>query len=454
MRRPLRRRRGLQHSRRRRLEQGRRPDFCLLQRAGRPQGASQADLDTLEATAGNPTVPPAWKDNATALFQDALAQAKKERAPWPYDWVNGVDYPHKDQRGNVTGQLVLNDPQAATTKLPHLTVGLAHPDYTGRAGGFVARAGNGNVVTWAHDGNYYQFWTDGTEDGKFTISDVRPGTYTLHAFADGVLGEFAQSNITVVAGQDTGLGQDRMEARALRQTSLGNRLPRPHRRQIFQGRRRELLALGLVRALPLLFPNDITYTIGKSDYHKDWFFEQVPHADIHCVDKSRREGPRQPAFWLGQGRDRPRDCGTPLARAGRPPGRSNSTWTRPRRARRPCAWRWPAPTAPPASPIPALPESRGGGQRQERRLDPDISTNAIRYNTDKGVWREYAQTFDAALLKAGENEIQLPSPPANSLPAWSMITCASNWTRIKNSPARPRRPICKPASAVLWWPRR
>jgi rhamnogalacturonan endolyase len=30
---------------------------------------------------------------------------------------------------------------------------------------------------------------------------------------------------------------------------------------------------------PLLFPNDITYTIGKSDYHKDWFFEQVPHGE-------------------------------------------------------------------------------------------------------------------------------------------------------------------------------
>ena len=28
----------------------------------------------------------------------------------------------------------------------------------------------------------------------------------------------------------------------------------------------------------LLFPNDLTYTVGKSDWHKDWFFEEVPHA--------------------------------------------------------------------------------------------------------------------------------------------------------------------------------
>ena len=87
-------------------------------------------MDTLAAQAGNPTVPPAWHDNATALWQDALETGQEREEPtWPYNWVNGVDYPHKEQRGAVTGQLVLNDPQAATTKLPHLTVGLAHPEY-------------------------------------------------------------------------------------------------------------------------------------------------------------------------------------------------------------------------------------------------------------------------------------------------------------------------------------
>ena len=39
-----------------------------------------------------------------------------------------------------------------------------------------------------------------------------------------------------------------------------------------------------------------------------------------------------------------------------------------------------------------------------------IATNALRYNTDKSVWQEYALTFDAALLKPGENEMQLTVP--------------------------------------------
>ena len=39
-----------------------------------------------------------------------------------------------------------------------------------------------------------------------------------------------------------------------------------------------------------------------------------------------------------------------------------------------------------------------------------VSTNALRYNTDRGVGREYSQAFDAALLKAGENDMTLTVP--------------------------------------------
>jgi rhamnogalacturonan endolyase len=37
-------------------------------------------------------------------------------------------------------------------------------------------------------------------------------------------------------------------------------------------------------------------------------------------------------------------------------------------------------------------------------------TNALRYNTNKSVWQELTQKFDAALLKRGGNEIQLTVP--------------------------------------------
>jgi hypothetical protein len=50
---------------------------------------------------------------------------------------------------------------------------------------------------WTRDAKNYQFWNDGNEDGRFTITQARPGRYTLPAFADGVPGEFARTDLVV-----------------------------------------------------------------------------------------------------------------------------------------------------------------------------------------------------------------------------------------------------------------
>jgi len=39
-----------------------------------------------------------------------------------------------------------------------------------------------------------------------------------------------------------------------------------------------------------------------------------------------------------------------------------------------------------------------------------LSTNALRYNTNKSVWQEQTLKFDAAVLKAGENRLELTVP--------------------------------------------
>ena len=274
------------------------PIFVYLNALENPKDPSQAELDTLAATQGNPTVPATWHDNSLALWNDAMSKAKEVEAAWPFDWVSGVDYPHKDQRGNVTGQVILDDPQAASTKLPNLTIGLAHPDYTGTGGAFANRSGNGNLVTWQHDGNYYEFWNQGNEDGTFKITNVRPGKYTLHAFADGVLGEYAKTDITVEAGKDIDLGKlDWKPVRAGKQVwEIG--YPNRNGGEFFKGD--EYWRWGWGMRYALLFPNDIVYTVGKSDWHKDWFFEEVPHAtNLGFVNPAAKD-PANQAFRLGQ----------------------------------------------------------------------------------------------------------------------------------------------------------
>ncbi len=379
-----------------------------------PKDPSQADLDTLAATAGNPTVPQVWKDNATALWQDALAQAKTEKAAWPYDWVNGLDYPHKEGRANVAGQLVLNDPQAATTKLPHLTVGLAHPDYPGGS----PRAGNNGVVTWPHDGNYYQFWTDGNDDGKFNITMVRPGKYTLHAYADGVLGEFAQTDITVEAGKNLDLGK--LDWKPVRYGKQIWEIGYPNRsgEEFFKGDNDNYWLWGWGLRYPLLFPDDITYTIGKSDYHKDWFFQQTPHSENKSwINPDAKDPANQRFGWIKaesiQQYPHTNDLG-PWAVYGN--GRA-TTWT----------IKFDMDHAPKGAA--ALRIALAGSDSTAGLSNPGaqgamdvacnaknigplrfISTNGIRYNTNKGVWREYTLKFDAAILQAGENKIELTVP--------------------------------------------
>jgi len=366
---------------------------------------TQAELATLAATAGNPTIPASWTANQTALYRDALNQAKLENAKWPYDWVNGVDYPHKDQRASVSGQLLLDDPlaPAPSTRLPHLIVGLTHPDDRG--------------IQWIHNAAYYQFWNNGAPDGRFTITQVRPGAYTLHAFADGVLGEFAQAGITVQPGQSLDLG--RLDWKPLRYGPQLWEIGYPDRTgdKFFKGDGPNYWLWGWNLRYALLFPNDITYTIGASDYRKDWFFEEVPHAtDLSFVNPSARDPANQPFGWVhAESLTQYPQSNThgPWAIYGH--GRA-TTWTVRFTINSPLQGQAALRVAlAGVNGITALPVTLngraigaiGGGGPGNDRL---INTNTIRYNSNKGLWQERALLFDAALLTPGQNQMQFTVP--------------------------------------------
>lgn len=213
-----------------------------------------------------------------AMFQQAKAQAVREAAKWPYTWVKGVDYPHAAQRATVRGQLVLNDPQMPGMPLANLLVGLAYPDQTESASAAApanARGYGGQPITWQSDAAHYEFWVHASADGRFSIPNVRPGTYELHAIADGVLDEYAKASITVAPGQPLNLGQLTWTpvryGRQLWQIGIPNRSAS----EFLLGN--DHWHWGLYLRYSTLFPHDVDYTIGKSDYRRDWFIYQVPH---------------------------------------------------------------------------------------------------------------------------------------------------------------------------------
>ncbi len=216
-----------------------------------------------------------------AMFAMAKEQAKKEAAKWPYAWVSGVDYTLAAQRATVRGQMVLRDagapdPNVQGAKLANLMVGLAVPDEAPREG-VPGQRGAPSPLTWQNDAKYYEFWVHGSEDGRFVIPKVRSGTYELHAFADGVLGGYAKAQVTVGAGGEVDLGKLTWTpvryGRQLWQIGVANRSAS----EFLMGN--DHWHWGLYLEYAKLFPNDVTYTVGKSDWKKDWFIYQVPHAE-------------------------------------------------------------------------------------------------------------------------------------------------------------------------------
>jgi rhamnogalacturonan endolyase len=208
-----------------------------------------------------------------AMFADAQKQAKVETAKWPYNWVSGVDYPLAAQRATVSGQLLLQDAQAPGATLPNLLVGLAYPDQVPVA----AQPGQrgGEQMTWQNDAKHYEFWVRGTADGKFSIPNVRAGTYELHAIADGVLGEFQAANITVGAGGKVDLGKLEWKPVRYGQQLWQIGIPNRSASEFLHGN--DHWHWGEYIEYAKLFPKDVNFTIGKSDFHKDWFIYEVPH---------------------------------------------------------------------------------------------------------------------------------------------------------------------------------
>jgi rhamnogalacturonan endolyase len=392
----------------------------------------------------------------TALWKNALAQADQESAKWPFDWVNGVDYPHKAERVTVTGKIILNDPQAPGLQLKNLLVGLTAPDYKpatiprgrgafgggfgpagggedetnylrnfngygfnntnedfnpgnannfrqrlgtnfnggfsnrlarfgtngfGRFGtnGFRGRGGRGGggpiIVDWQNDAKNYEFWIHADADGHFSIPNVRPGTYSLHAIADGVLGDLTVSNIVVETGKNLSLGNVNWQPVRFGKQLWDIGIPNRDGSEFFKGD--DYFHWGWYLEYPKLFPNDVNFTIGKSDFHKDWFFEQVPH----------NENPEN-ATGSGQGR--------------------STTWT----------INFNLPAAPHGKAFLRL-AICGVGARSIAATVNDESIGNITglvYNATinrdgiGGYWKEHDLAFDASLMKSGDNVLKLTIP--------------------------------------------
>jgi rhamnogalacturonan endolyase len=315
--------------------------------------------------------------SADVMWKDALGRSAKETAAWPYDFVKGVDYPLKEQRGTVSGQLVLKDPAGST--MPGLRVGLTVPDYTVKGW-----RGGTETIDWQKDAKHYEFWVRGVEDGRFSIPNVRPGTYTLHAFADSVLGEYAKADVKVEAGKTLDLGKLEWTPVRYGREVWAIGVPDRTAGEFLHGDRP--WQWGLYLQYPKDFPNDVHYVVGKSDWHKNWNLMQVPRAAADDTN-GRGKGTATPWTVEFEMKDRPAKGKATLRLAF------------------------------------AGTEARSLGVAVNGTELPAVTglpnTSSIHRDSNTSWWEERDVAFDAALLKEGKNTLML-TVPAGSVTAGVM----------------------------------
>jgi rhamnogalacturonan endolyase len=194
-------------------------------------------------------------DGGDACWKDAKDRVNREKAAWPYSWLADLpSYPPANGRGAVSGHLILKDPLKPQLKVANAWVGLAK----------IPPGGN-----WQFDSMSYQYWVKADALGYFTIPHVRPGTYTLYAFTDGVTGEYSKGDIIVEEGKTNALGPVTWHIphkgksiaweigtpdRTAKEFRHGNDYFRGYVWQNFQNE----------------FANPLEYTVGKSDPSREW----------------------------------------------------------------------------------------------------------------------------------------------------------------------------------------
>ena len=261
-----------------------------------------------------------------------------------------------------------------------MRVGLTYPDYTIHPAGRNGAPGEPRLLDWQSDAKHYEFWAFADDNGNFKLTGVRPGTYTLHAFADGVLGELARTDVTVGGGKPLNLGTVEWVPKRYGRQAWEIGIPNRTAEEFAGGD--DYAHDGMFLTYAKLFPNDVNYVIGKSDFKRDWYFEQVPHNENPAAKPS--------GYNMGtpSGRATPWTITFDMANAGGSKAHLRlglaSSCTRQ---------------------FEVFVNDKSVGTVDHLFVDGGIGRNGIH-----GIWSEHDVAFDASLLKPGTNTIRLVVP--------------------------------------------
>lgn len=216
-------------------------------------------------------------DDPLWLWEDAKIQMMSEVQSWPYNFPASDDFQKSEERGCVSGRLLVQDRYVSN-------------DDISANGAYVGLAPPGDAGSWQTECKDYQFWTTADEDGYFSIKNIRTGNYNLYAWVPGFVGDYRyDALVTITSGSNIKMGDLVYEPARYGPTLWEIGIPDRSAREfyvpdpdpkyvnkLFMNHPDRFRQYGLWSRYAELYPNeDLVYTIGVSDYSKDWFFAQV-----------------------------------------------------------------------------------------------------------------------------------------------------------------------------------
>ncbi|KAI8012958.1 Rhamnogalacturonate lyase [Camellia lanceoleosa] len=168
-------------------------------------------------------------DDPFTLWEDAKNQMLVEVQSWPYSFPASEDFPSSDQRGSISGRLLVRDRYMSN-------------DYISASGAYVGLAPPGDVGSWQ----------------RVQGCDIDIGDLVYEPPRDGPT-----------------LWEIGIPDRSAAEFYIPDPDPK-YISRLFVDPPNRFRQYGLWERYAELYPDgDLVYTVGVSDYKKDWFFSQV-----------------------------------------------------------------------------------------------------------------------------------------------------------------------------------
>ena len=198
-------------------------------------------------------------ENPEEMWTDAKRQAQAEMDQWPYTWL---DAPHYHDRGAVTGTLSIKGQE--TAEGTYVILGSIAHDVV---------KDEGAEMLWMYSKSPYNYYTQVKADGSFEIPNVHAGKYDISAYAPGILGaDVTFKPIEVVQGETLDTGTLILEPHDKGEVIWQIGIPDGGSMEFKNGR--NFHNWDNYDRYAMDFPEGVDYTVGKSDWKKDWNYLQ------------------------------------------------------------------------------------------------------------------------------------------------------------------------------------